>query len=141
MKSGYCDAADQLSSVSDPDSTYAFTYTAAGELATVNNSGTPGVPQITLTMGYNFYHDRTSVSDNWSTSGSISFAFDVADRLTQASMTVGGQVRATVGVGQFHELFGLPTVMTTSRSPTSPIRSKAACSWRATRTPTEDRYG
>src|SRR5437870_359370 len=48
---GYNDA-DQLITVSDPDSSYTFNYDAAGRLATVENringSGTPLVPDVLL---------------------------------------------------------------------------------------------
>ncbi len=33
--------------MSDPDSTYDYGYDTSGRLETINNSGTPGVPQVT----------------------------------------------------------------------------------------------
>ncbi|HMC66205.1 MAG TPA: hypothetical protein VKI65_14810 [Gemmataceae bacterium] len=37
-----------MTSASDPDSTYAFGYDNANRLTTVNNSGTPGIPNVIL---------------------------------------------------------------------------------------------
>src|SRR2546425_850861 len=48
---GY-DLAGKLTSASDPDSTYAFGYDNGNRLTTVNNSGTPGIPNVILTYGY-----------------------------------------------------------------------------------------
>jgi YD repeat-containing protein len=43
------DAANELTSVTDPFSFYAYTYDGAGRLQSVDNNGTPGVPHLVLT--------------------------------------------------------------------------------------------
>jgi YD repeat-containing protein len=64
-------AAGQLTSESDPYSSYQFTYDSDGRLSTVSDSGTPGLASVTLTYGYNSFDDRTSVSD--SRNGTITY--------------------------------------------------------------------
>ncbi|MEX2120071.1 MAG: RHS repeat-associated core domain-containing protein [Pirellulales bacterium] len=81
------DAASQLTSVSDAYSSYAFGYNDAGWLTSKDNSGTPGVPNVVLTHGYNAFGERTSRADNLG--GSTAFTFDQAHRMTGATLTVG----------------------------------------------------
>jgi YD repeat-containing protein len=87
---GYNDA-DELVSASDPDSSYAFTYYATGWLKTVNNAGTPLVPQVLLTYSYDAAGRRTRL-DNTSgvtglpaavTAGFVKYDYDNADRVTR----------------------------------------------------------
>ncbi|MEX2120068.1 MAG: RHS repeat-associated core domain-containing protein [Pirellulales bacterium] len=84
------DAASQLTSVSDAFSAYAFSYNAAGWLTSEDNSGTPGVPNVVLTHGYNAFRERTSRSDNLG--GSTAFTFDQAHRMTGATLSVGSNI-------------------------------------------------
>ncbi|MEX0713347.1 MAG: hypothetical protein WD278_13410, partial [Pirellulales bacterium] len=81
------DAASQLTSVSDAYSSYAFGYNAAGWLTSEDNTGTPGMPNVVLTHGYNAFKERTSRADNLG--GSTAFTFDQAHRMTGATLTVG----------------------------------------------------
>jgi RHS repeat-associated protein len=53
-----------LISVSDAFSSYAFTYDEAGNVLTVDNDDTPGVPQVVLTSGYDGANRRTSLEDD-----------------------------------------------------------------------------
>jgi YD repeat-containing protein len=76
-----------LTSVSDAYSSYAFAYNDAGWLTSEDNSGTPGMPNVVLTHGYNPFGERTSRSDNFG--GSTVFTFDLAHRLTGATLAVG----------------------------------------------------
>ena len=80
----------ELTSAADPDSAYAHTYDLAGRLSTVNNSGTPGVPSVTLTYGYDFKDNRTSRTDNLASSGSTTWNYDKADRLTSVALSASG---------------------------------------------------
>ncbi|MEX2118566.1 MAG: RHS repeat-associated core domain-containing protein [Pirellulales bacterium] len=83
------DVASQLTSVSDAYSSYAFGYNDAGWVTSEDNSGTPGMPNVILTHGYNAFGERTSRSDNVGSGGSTAFTFDQAHRLTGATLTVG----------------------------------------------------
>ena len=78
------DNASRLTSVSDPDATYAYTYDASSRLTTVDNAGTPGVPHVVLTMGYNAVDDRTSVSDNLG--GTTTYAYNNAHEMTSVGI-------------------------------------------------------
>ncbi|MFN0054799.1 MAG: hypothetical protein ACKV0T_21720, partial [Planctomycetales bacterium] len=79
------DAAGELTSSSDADSAYAYTYDAAGRVSTVDNNGTPNVPRVILTSGYDNVNRRTSLSA--SVAGTADFlnnySYDALDRMTQ----------------------------------------------------------
>jgi RHS repeat-associated protein len=53
---------DELTSASDPDSAYAQAFDALGRATSVSNSGTPGVPTVVLTPGYDAASRPTSLS-------------------------------------------------------------------------------
>ncbi len=91
------DQAGELTGASDPYSSYTYTYDKAGRETSVSNAGTPGVPTVTLSFGYDAFGNRTSLSD--SLGGSISYAFDAANRLTSLAMTVNGSTAAQVTLG------------------------------------------
>jgi RHS repeat-associated protein len=88
---GY-DAASQLTSASDPDSTYTYTYDLAGRLETVDNTGTPGVPAVVLTYGYDEVNNLTSVTDilNGTPAGTETFSYDDLNRVTQITQSGNG---------------------------------------------------
>ena len=46
------DAAGELTSATSPDSSYAYTYDLLGRQTTVDNRGTPGVPEVTLSYTF-----------------------------------------------------------------------------------------
>ena len=56
------DPADELTSASDPNSAYAFAYNGDSQVTSVDNSGTPNVPHVVLTSGFDLAGDRTSFS-------------------------------------------------------------------------------
>ncbi|MDB9524573.1 hypothetical protein PN498_01115 [Oscillatoria sp. CS-180] len=56
------DAANQLTRITDPDSTYAFDYDALGRHTQVSNEGTPDAPTVVLDYGYDADGNVTSVS-------------------------------------------------------------------------------
>jgi YD repeat-containing protein len=56
------DAANQLTSASDPDSSYAWTYDNVGRVLTTSNAGTPGVPTVVLTNTWNAASQLTSAA-------------------------------------------------------------------------------
>jgi RHS repeat-associated protein len=88
---GY-DAASQLTSASDPDSTYTYTYDLAGHLETVDNTGTPGVPAVVLIYGYDEVNNLTSVTDtlNGTPAGTETFSYDDLNRVTQITQSGNG---------------------------------------------------
>ena len=79
------DAASQLTDVSDPDSTYAYTYDNLGRVLTVDNSGTSGVADIVLTSAYDANNNRTSLSATIDSTDDFlnSYTYDSLNRLTQ----------------------------------------------------------
>jgi RHS repeat-associated protein len=91
------DGAGQLTSETDPSSTYSYGYDLAGRLQSVDNNGTPGVPRVLLTYGYDAFDNRTTLTDNLN--GSISYAYDAANRLTLASMTASAVQGPQVTLG------------------------------------------
>jgi YD repeat-containing protein len=80
--------ANELTGVSDPDSTYAFTYTPAGLLDTIDNAGTPNVPKVVLDYAYDLAGRLTRRDDAWqgmspSLQGYAIYSYDNANRLTR----------------------------------------------------------
>jgi RHS repeat-associated protein len=75
----------QLTGMSTPDSAYQFTYDLNGRLWTVSNAGTPGVPNVVLTYGYDFGGNVISVADtiNGQTGATTSYHYDALNRVTQ----------------------------------------------------------
>src|SRR5207247_1228146 len=83
-----CDAAGRVTGVSDANSSYAYTYDDANRLETVDNSGTPDVPNVVLTYGYDAAGNRTSLSD--SLGGSNTYTYDEWNELTGLAQLVTG---------------------------------------------------
>jgi RHS repeat-associated protein len=71
-------AAGQLVSLTDPDSMLTLGYHATGLLASVDNSGTPGAPQVRIDYGYDGNGNLTTVSD--SLGGLTTYGYDELDR-------------------------------------------------------------
>jgi RHS repeat-associated protein len=85
------DAADQLTSVADPDANLTFTYDSGGRLTAAGTSGPgTGQPAVTLTYGHDQSNKRTSMVDNLSSVGRTTYAYDAATRLTTITRSVGG---------------------------------------------------
>jgi RHS repeat-associated protein len=86
------DAAGQVTQVSDPDSTYHFTYDALGRQISEDNSGTPGVPNVVLSNVYDSVGNHLSLSDtiNAQAMGTTTFGYDALQRLTQVTQTGTG---------------------------------------------------
>ncbi len=80
--------AGELTGASDPDSTLAVTYTAVGQLASVDNGGTPGVPHVMMSYVYDGNNNVTSVQD--SLGGVTNYLYDPLDRLNQANQSGTG---------------------------------------------------
>lgn len=86
------DAADQLIWVSDPDSTYRFSYDALGRQIGVDNAGTPGVANVDLTYAYDDQGNLISVSDTieGQAGGTTAYSYDELDRVTQITQNGNG---------------------------------------------------
>jgi YD repeat-containing protein len=78
------DADDQLTSISDPDSTYTYTYDQRGRLETTNNAGTAGSPTVVMNYDYDDASNLIRGEDfiNGVSSGITSYIYDDANRLT-----------------------------------------------------------
>lgn len=86
------DAADQLTAVRDPDSAYTYTYDLAGRLITVDNAGTPGVPNVLLTYTYDAVNNMLTVTDTieGQVSGLEEYTYDALDRVTRLTQSGNG---------------------------------------------------
>lgn len=58
------DAAGNMLSARDPDSSLAFTYDSLGQQLTADNAGTPNVPRVLLTYNYDANGNVAAVSDS-----------------------------------------------------------------------------
>ena len=86
------DVASQLTSATDTDSTYAYTYDNIGRLLTNSNSGTSGVPTVVQTSAYNANHRRTSLSATIASTADFanSYSYDNLSRLTRVDQVGQG---------------------------------------------------
>jgi RHS repeat-associated protein len=74
------DAAGREAKISDAYSSYTYSYDNANRLTSVDNAGTPNVPHVVLTNGYDAAGNRTSLSD--SLGGVNSYTYDAWNELT-----------------------------------------------------------
>jgi hypothetical protein len=83
IATGY-DADSEVTSMSDPDSDYAFGLNNLGQTLTVDNAGTPNVPHVILANGYDAGGDRTSLSATINGTADFlnNYSFDADQRLT-----------------------------------------------------------
>jgi RHS repeat-associated protein len=86
------DVASQLTDVSDPDSTYAYTFDNLGRVLTVDNAGTSGVPNVVLTSAYDANSNRTSLSADIASADDFqnSYTYDALNRLTRLDQGATG---------------------------------------------------
>ncbi|MFN0020615.1 MAG: putative toxin, partial [Pirellulaceae bacterium] len=86
------DTASELTSVTDPDSTYAYTYDAIGRVLTSSNSGTSGVPTTVLTWAYNAAGLATSETVSVASTADYKneYSYDNLLRLTQMDQIAQG---------------------------------------------------
>jgi RHS repeat-associated protein len=77
-----------VTSVSDNNSDYAYTYDAANQLTSVDNSGTPDVPDVVLDYTYDGAGNRTSLTD--SLGGVTSYTYDSRNELSSLSQSGTG---------------------------------------------------
>ena len=74
----------EVTSSGDSFSNYAFSYDGQGHLASVDNAGTPGVPDVVLTSQFDGQGDRTSLSATVAGVKDFlsSYSYDTLSRLT-----------------------------------------------------------
>jgi RHS repeat-associated protein len=86
------DAASQLLNASDPDSAYSYTYDQDGRVISVNNAGTPGVPNVVFNYTYDPVDNLIKVTDNIEgvNKGVETFTFDELDRVTKITQSGNG---------------------------------------------------
>ena len=58
-----------------------------------------GQPSVTLTSGYDPFHDRTTLADNLTNAGLTTFSYDAAFRLTTVAASYGGTAGPQVVLG------------------------------------------
>ena len=83
--------------IRDSDSTIAYAYDNADRVTSEDNQGTPNAPRVVVNYGYDSNSNVTSVSDNFG--GAVAYTFDNAERLTQATLSVGSVLKAQVNYG------------------------------------------
>jgi RHS repeat-associated protein len=95
------DAASQLTSVKDPDSTYQFGYDPKGRQIAVDNTGTPGVPNVLLNYTYDDQDNLLSVKDtiNGAAKGNTAYTYDTLNRISQITQSGNGVASKRVDFG------------------------------------------
>lgn len=91
------DVANQLTSSSDTDSSYAYTYDNLGRVLAIDNNGTSGVPRVILTSAFDAGSNRTSLTATVSGTNDFqnAYTYDNLNRLTrldQQSQSGGNSV-------------------------------------------------
>jgi RHS repeat-associated protein len=78
-------AAGELTQISDPDSSYRYTYDQDGRMETVSNQDTPNVPTTILSYGYDNVGNVLSMTEsiNGNLGVTTSHQFDALNRMTQ----------------------------------------------------------
>jgi YD repeat-containing protein len=82
----YCtyNAAGELTQITDPDSTYSYTYDLDGRMLSVSNEGTPNLPTTIMSYSYDNVGNVLSMIDT--INGSLGIAttreYDALNRLT-----------------------------------------------------------
>jgi RHS repeat-associated protein len=86
------DAGNQLTAITDPDSSYAYTYDARGRLLTVSNSGTSGVPTVVWSYTYDTSGNQLSRSSTINTvaDATNSYQYDGRGRLISVQQSGSG---------------------------------------------------
>ena len=83
------DAASQLIEISDPDSSYRYTYDDRGQLETVENGGNPDLPNVTLSYTYDDRGNISSVSDRIGSDAgaTTTYTYDELERIREIAQT------------------------------------------------------
>jgi YD repeat-containing protein len=89
------DPVGQLTQISDPDSTYKYTYDLDGRLSTLSNEGSVGVPTVLMSYGYDPVGNsisRTEAIDG-TLNRTITSSFDDLNRLGSLQQSGGVEKR------------------------------------------------
>ncbi|MGH9208439.1 MAG: hypothetical protein ACRD1G_18110, partial [Acidimicrobiales bacterium] len=101
-------ADNELTSASDPDSSYAFTRDNLGRVTSLDNSGTPNIPHVVLASQFDAMNDRTQLTATVAGTADFlnAYTFDALERITQATQEVqtGGNGVAPKGIGYAYNL-------------------------------------
>ena len=86
------DAASQLLNASDPDSAYSYEYDEDGRVTSINNAGTPGVPNVVFDYAYDPVDNLIQVTDSIDgvSKGVETFTHDELDRVTSITQSGDG---------------------------------------------------
>ena len=79
------DANGDVASVQDNFSHYVYAYDAVNRVTSIDNTGTPGSPQVTLTYSYDKNGNRTNLGD--SLGGTDSYAYNARNQLDLISQS------------------------------------------------------
>jgi RHS repeat-associated protein len=82
----------ELTKVTDPSATYSYTYDAAGRNIGVDNTGTPGVPNVKFDYSYDAVNNLVQTKDaiNGTASGTTNYVYDALNRATQINQSGNG---------------------------------------------------
>jgi len=72
----------------DPDSSYTFTYDVLNRVTSVDNAGTPNIPNLILTYTYNTEGNQLTVTDNFGVA--VDSVYDELEQLTGRTWQGGG---------------------------------------------------
>ncbi|WP_186376321.1 RHS repeat-associated core domain-containing protein, partial [Hyella patelloides] len=88
------DAASQLLTADDPDSAYSYDYDLDGRLTSVDNAGTPDVPNVVFNYTYDPVDNLTQVTDRIDgvDKGIETFTYDELDRVKSITQSGGDGV-------------------------------------------------
>src|SRR5438874_1831217 len=78
-------SANRLTSETDNFSSYALGYDNANRLTSVDNNGTPNMPRVILTYGYDNFSNRTSIADN--SGATENLTYDSDNNLTNVNIS------------------------------------------------------
>ena len=82
------DLVGNLLAESDPVSTYTYTYDVLDRLTSVDNAGTPDIPNVVLTYDYDAEGNRIFVGDNFGVE--VNSIYDARNRLARRTWHGGG---------------------------------------------------
>ena len=82
------DAVGNLLTKSDPNSAYTYTYDSLNRLMTVDNAGTPDIPNVVLTYDYDPEGNRIFAGDNMGVE--VNSIYDSRNRLARRTWQGGG---------------------------------------------------
>ena len=115
----------QLTSAASPDSAYAYTYDGEGRTTSVDNNGTPTVPDVVLSSQYDSNGNRTQLSASIAGTADFlnTYAYNALNELTQLVQQgqTGGNAVATKGANITYNALGqLATIARTNFFGTGP---------------------